>query len=90
MSATVNASPLADRYFWRIQLLDSYQIVAEKKWNPGQGFVLLYGTRGGSYRIGLEGYPKSPEKQQCRSEPIPITAKPALKTIHLTIPNSCQ
>ena len=80
----------SDRFTWRVQLLQSGQIMTEGTWAPGGKLVVLYGMRGASYGIGLYGYSNRPvEYGDCRSEITPVGAKPGMDTVHVAVPANC-
>jgi len=83
--------PGSGRFFWRVQLVGPKSIVGEKTWVDGGPSVLLYGERGGSYRVRLYGFPKEPPKfNDCTSETTNFVVRPGMATIHIAVPANCN
>jgi hypothetical protein len=80
------------RFSWNVLLSDASNMVYYgERWTPGARFLLLYGLRGQSYRIRLEGYPDyRTSDRECFSGNIPLTADPAQNTIHIPVPDDCR
>ena len=79
------------KYYWRIQLLRSNKVQAEKLTDQRGGFSLLYGARGASYDLQLYGWSAhATEYGNCSSDIVPVVARSAMPPVHISIPAACR
>lgn len=73
----------SDKYLWDFQLLEGNRVIATRR-AEGTNVALLYGMRGGSYRLDLYGYPRDPQNQNyCSSAAVPLSAVVGVAPVHI-------
>jgi len=72
------------RYTWDFELLEGERIVSGTR-VEGIDFGIVYGMRGGAYRMQLYGYPHEPLKDDyCKSQTVPVNAAEGMAPVHMT------
>lgn len=80
------------RFSWNVSLAGpSNMVYYSERWVPEEKFLILYGARGQSYNIQIQGYPDyRTSNRECFSGNVPVTATANREVLHIAVPPSCQ
>lgn len=73
----------SERFLWDFQLLEGDRVISTSR-AEGTSHGLIYGMRGGAYRVQLYGYAHEPQKDDdCTSDAVPLTAGTTIDPVHI-------
>lgn len=75
----------SEKFTWDFELVEQAGRVVATSRAQGTNAGLLFGMRGGAYRLRLYGYPRDPLKDDyCESQSVPLIATAGLSPVHIT------